>query len=152
MSAVDIDSPGAERQYAVEQSLVGSGDKVKIVRLAGLYGPDRVIGRQAIIDGQAIAGKSDSYLNLVHVDDAVDLLIKVMASETAEVIELGCDGRPVKRSQYYGDLAASLACDAPVFLETGERGEGRVCDNRITVARTGWQPCHVDYRQSFQVE
>lgn len=152
MSAVDIDSPRAERQYAIEQSLGSYIDNAKIVRLAGLYGPDRIIGRQGMMDGQPLSGKSESYLNLIHVDDAADLLMNVMASETAAAIELGCDGRPVKRGQYYADLAASLVCDPPVFLEKGETGDGRKCDNRITVARTGWQPCHVDYRQSFQVE
>lgn len=149
-SEVDIDSPRAKRQYAIEKTLGNYGSDARIVRLAGLYGPGRIIGRQAVIDGQVLPGKADSYLNLIHVDDAVELLVNIMASDTAAVIELGCDGVPVSRGQYYADLAEHLDCEAPSFLDNEtERGRGRKCDKTITVQRCGWQPCYTDYRQCW---
>jgi nucleoside-diphosphate-sugar epimerase len=151
-SEVDIDSPRAKQQYAIEQSLRDYGGDAKVVRLAGLYGPERIIGRQALMDGQTLPGRADSCLNLIHVDDAAELLINVMASDSAAAIELGCDGKPVSREQYYRDLAESLSSKPPVFQETEERGRGRRCDNRVTVKRTGWQPRYVDYLQSFYTE
>ncbi len=149
-SDVNIDNPRAQRQYEIEQSFCNYAQDSRIVRLAGLYGPGRVIGRQTVIDGEVIRGRPDGYLNLIHVDDAAELLVKVMNSRTAAPVELGCDGRPVTRGQYYRELAESLACKPPEFMPTHGSGKGRECDNRITMERTGWRPLHTDYRQQWQ--
>jgi hypothetical protein len=151
-SEVNIDTDRAERQYSIEQNIRSSGIELKIVRLAGLYASDRIIGKQAILDGQTLSGKGDSWLNLIHTTDAANLLIEVMASETASSIEMGSDGNPVRRANYYGDLADHYSREPPVFRnEETERGEGRRCDNSITVERTAWRAAITDYRKGWLI-
>jgi nucleoside-diphosphate-sugar epimerase len=151
-SEVNIDTARAERQYSIEQNMASSGIELKIVRLAGLYASDRIIGKQAILDGQALSGKGDNWLDLIHTTDAANLLIEVMASETASSIEMGSDGNPVRRAKYYGDLANYYSREVPAFRnEKTERGEGRRCENSITVERTGWRAAITDYRKGWLI-
>lgn len=57
-SAVSIDSERAERQFAIEETWRSLGDSAYALRLAGLYGSERVIGESRIIKDQAISGNS----------------------------------------------------------------------------------------------
>ncbi len=149
-SEVKIDSKRAERQYSVEQCFEKFEGDSRILRLAGLYSADRIIGRESIIDGKTQSGHGESYLNLIHASDAVELLINVMSSQTAANIELACDGKPVMRVKYYSDLAMHLSCEAPEFSEKlSERGNGRQCDNQLTLQRTGWTPIITNYKEGW---
>ncbi len=149
-SEVKLDGARAERQFRLEDIVRSIKADVKIVRLAGLYGPGRVIGKKSIMNGELIRGSGDSWLNLVHVDDAAELLLKVMSSDRAADVELGCDGRPIRRSEYYQELAEALNCPVPVFEEAeNNTTSGRRCDNTPTCQRTGWSVEHGDYRENF---
>ena len=114
-SEVELDGARADRQFRLESIMRSIDADVKIVRLAGLYGPGRIIGKKSIENGELIRGSGDSWLNLVHVEDAAGLLMKVMGSDSAADVELGSDGRPVKRVEYYRELSNALACPTPVF-------------------------------------
>jgi len=149
-SEVDIDSARADRQYRIEQVWRGLGEAASIVRFAGLYGPKRIIGKHAILNSEKIPGRSRAWLNLIHSSDAARLLLSIRASRRAQGVELGCDGRPVLRGEYYADLAKHLDCPPPVFLENEtEKKKGRRCNNNITIQRTGWQPEILDYKAGF---
>ena len=149
-SEVELDGARADRQFRLESIMRSIDADVKIVRLAGLYGPGRIIGKKSIENGELIRGSGDSWLNLVHVEDAAGLLMKVMGSDSAADVELGSDGRPVKRVEYYRELSNALACPAPVFEEAGTgTTAGRRCDNTPTRQRTGWSVEHCDFREVF---
>ena len=148
-SEVKIDSERAERQYDIEQAWLENMETGTVIRLAGLYGPDRVIGRSVIINNQTINGDPDGWLNLIHVDDAAQLVKRIGEMDNSESIELGCDGNPVKRREYYSFLAEQLNQAPPTFShDSNARGLGRRCDNSVTVSRSGWQPIHVDFRKA----
>lgn len=118
-----------------------------VLRLAGLYGPGRIIGRQALERGETIAGDPTQYLNLIHAEDAADLLIACMDHAGTARIELGSDGAPAPRHAYYTHLAGLLGAAPPRFSGTGGRSEGsRRCDPATTQRRLAWQPRHADYR------
>ena len=40
------------------------------LRFAGLYGPGRIVRREAIVRGEPIVGDPARFLNLIHIDDA----------------------------------------------------------------------------------
>ncbi len=150
-SNVMIDSERAQRQYAVEQAWLSDAEHACVVRLAGLYGPGRIIGLQAVRSGQPISGDADGWLNLIHIDDAAALLIRIAGLPHAASHELGSDGTPLKRSDYYG-LLAELSCSpAPGFEAGAAVKPGRCCDNGLTVARTGWQPTYTDIRAALGI-
>ena len=76
-----------------------------VVRLAGLYGPDRIIGLAAVRDGAPIVGDPQAMLNLIHADDAATLLIAVLEAAapariaTAQLRKVNaCSGSVILRS------------------------------------------------------
>lgn len=134
----------------------------RIVRLAGLYGPGRIIGLRAVRDGAPIVGDPDAWLNLIHVDDAAELLIATMTSRAAAPVELGSDGTPVRRIAYYSHLAqrigappvrvldeATAARELNVPPERLRRTTSKRCDNVVTCERTGWLPQYPSYREGL---
>lgn len=148
-SDVNIDSERAERQCFVEQEWLAAIKKGSIIRFAGIYGPERVIGKNGILKSNTINGDPDGWLNLIHVDDGAQLLRRIAAMVEPESIELACDGNPIKRHDYYSFLAEQLNQSPPIFShDSNERGTGRRCDNSITISRSGWQPLHVDFRKA----
>lgn len=149
-SEVDIDSDRAERQFTLEQVWSAAGERMKLVRFAGLYGPDRIIGKRTLLKGQALPGRGDAWLNLIHISDAASLLSAMVEKHTTAAIELGCDGLPVLRKQYYSDLAQHIGAKPPVFSgEQEDISRGRRCSNSVTCERTGWQPTFLRYVDSF---
>ena len=149
-SSVNIDSERAERQYFLEQEWLAAVKKGSVIRFAGIYGPDRIIGKNEILKGRTINSDPDGWLNLIHADDGVKLLRRIAAMSEHGLIELASDGYPIKRSQYYSFLADILK-QAPANFNHGNniRGVGRRCDNRLTITRTGWQPEHSNFRKSI---
>lgn len=148
-SEVIIDSERAERQYQIEQDWLENMESGSVIRLAGIYGPDRVIGRSGIINNEIINGDPEGWLNLIHVDDAALLVKRISEMDNPESIELACDGNPIKRREYYSFLAEQLNQTPPIFShDSNARGTGRRCDNGVTISRSGWQPMHVDFRKA----
>jgi len=119
----------------------------RVLRLAGLYGPGRVVGLQGILAGAPVAGEPDAWLNLIHASDAAALLLRMAGGQGAR-IELGADGAPVTRRNYYHALAALSGAAPPRFSgEATTRGGGyRRCDPSSTWARLDWRPMYRDFR------
>lgn len=149
-SDVELDSDRAKRQYQIEQTWLESNEDTCVVQLAGLYGPDRIIGRNTILQGETIKGDPDGWLNLIHIDDAATLIKTVGEMKEPEVIELGCDGSPIKRKDYYSFVAEILDKPLPDFnVDDQARGIGRRCDNKLTIERTGWHPEFKDFKEGL---
>jgi nucleoside-diphosphate-sugar epimerase len=122
---VDENSPcqptreGGQACLAAEQLLRQSNlaDRTIILRLAGIYGPDRIPRAQELKAGAAIAAPAHGFLNLIHVDDAARIVL--LAEEHATAPELYCvsDGQPVQRAEYYSELARLVGAPPPQFID-----------------------------------
>ena len=110
-----------------------------ILRLTGLYGPNRLLRRvEQLRAGEPIAGDGEAWLNLIHVDDAanavecaVALMTKTSARDRAEVFVIS-DDWPVRRAEYYGRLAGLVGAPPPQFDLTASsriNGIGKRCRN-----------------------
>lgn len=144
-----IDGRGA-RLLSVEQAWLAAKFDTYVVRLAGLYGPGRIIGRNALLAGETLPGSGEEWLNLVHIEDAARALRATVAVAQPERIALVSDGLPVRRRDYYTALASLLGCAAPVFSEAGTRATGsRRCDPASTWQQLLCQPIHPDFRQAI---
>ncbi len=149
-SDVELDNERAKRQYQIELAWLESNEESCVVQLAGLYGPDRIIGRNSILQGETIKADPDGWLNLIHVDDAARLVKRVGEIDEPEIIELGCDGTPIKRKEYYAFVAETLKKPLPNFNTDDQiRGIGRRCDNKLTIERTGWRPEYKDFKEGL---
>ncbi|MBX3447959.1 MAG: NAD-dependent epimerase/dehydratase family protein [Planctomycetaceae bacterium] len=120
----------------------------RILRLSGIYGPNRLLSRVAALQaGETLSGSPAAWLNLIHVDDAAEAVDAVLASEGLSEFEtfLVSDDRPLTRGDYYGRLAELVSAPVPRFDEdqTARRGSGGLnkrCSNRKLKSMTGWQP------------
>ncbi len=107
-----------------------------ILRLAGIYGPGRVLQKKdAIQAGQPIGGEPDAWLNLIHVDDACETILKAESNITASSLLLVSDNQPVTRREYYQQLSLLMNAPEPVFdpaLKKQQRGTGlnKRCQNQ----------------------
>jgi nucleoside-diphosphate-sugar epimerase len=134
-----------------------------VLRLAGLYGPGRVVGQHAIAQGHPLAGDPDAPLNLVHVDDAAAALLAMLDPATRPApIELAADGHPLPRSAYYAALADHLDAPPPRRLTPQQATQLGIDPARLKAAahksldphttrdRLGWQPRHPHVLEALQ--
>ena len=86
---------------------------VTILRLAGLYGYGRQPGRR--LAGKEVSG-GDAPVNLVHRDDVVSVLIKVIEENIQGVFNVCADKHPT-RKEVYTAQAERLGFEPPRFVE-----------------------------------
>ncbi|WP_339726974.1 SDR family oxidoreductase [uncultured Gimesia sp.] len=94
-----------------------------IFRLAGIYGPGRLLARmQQIKAGEPLSGSPDAWLNLIHVTDIVNTILKCDTNIHLESHYLVSDSRPITRQEYYETLAELIKAPLPQFAaETPEQ-------------------------------
>lgn len=167
---VDADTPPQPSTERGQLLLEGerlwrdAGDAYHVVRLAGIYGPHRVVGMSAVSQNAPLVGDPQGLLNLIHADDAVALVLAIMNTEVGNLgwVELGCDGHPVPRIEYYTYLAERLMVPPPRVLDDASaaerlglnverlrRSSSKALDNIITCKRTGWSPRYPTFRQGL---
>jgi nucleoside-diphosphate-sugar epimerase len=101
-----------------------------ILRFAGIYGPRRLLRRvESLLSGEPIAADPDKWLNLIHVEDgAAAVLAAEELGHAGEVYNVA-DGAPVRRREFFTELAALVGAPAPTFeseWSNRERGNRRV--------------------------
>ena len=134
-SSTEPKSDGGKVCLEAEQLLKREQSGASIVRLAGIYGPGRVLRNvRSMQAGEALPGNPDSFLNLIHVDDASQLVLASI--ESGESMILGCDGQPSTRQAFYSQLAALVDAPEPKFdpdlpTRSAAGGIGKRCRSRI---------------------
>jgi nucleoside-diphosphate-sugar epimerase len=102
------------------------------LRFAGLYGPDRLPRLDDLRSGQPIAADPESWLNLIHIDDAAAVVCAVAAAATPGPLYVVSDGHPVLRRDWYGHLAAITGSPSPHWEPSLPRARG--ADKRVDPA------------------
>lgn len=103
------------------------------LRFAGLYGPERLPRLDDIRAGLPIATDPDSWLNLIHGDDAATVVCAVAAAANPAVLYVVSDGRPVLRRDWYGRLAEATGSPPPAWNPAAPRARG--ADKRVDPSR-----------------
>ena len=127
-----------------------------ILRLAGIYGPDRAHLIEQVRAGQ-VSGRGEHRLNLAHRDDiaaAVWAAFGAPASVRNEIFNVADDGAAPKAT-IIAWLAAKLGVPLPRF--TGEPTVGRrsVTPDRVIVndkikKTLSWQPRYSTFREGYE--
>lgn len=86
-----------------------------ILRLAGLYGPGRIPRRRELAAGSVINVPAQGFLNLIHVDDVVRVVLAAEQNVQPPELFVVADGHPAQRSEYYRELARLLGAPEPKF-------------------------------------
>lgn len=126
-----------------------TGDRGTALRFAGLYGPGRLPRLDDLKAGRPIAADPDSWLNLIHADDAARIVVAVAAAPHAKPLYVVSDGVPVKRREWYAHLAARTGSPPPSFDLAAERTRG--ADKRVNPALLFHDfPIALTYSDSFR--
>lgn len=119
---VDEDAPTEPQEESGQIVLDAEGvlrtklPSAVILRFAGIYGPGRLLRRQAIEKGEPIVGDADKWLNLIHVADGVRAVLAAEANARPGGTYNVCDDEPVQRRAFYAELARVLRAPPPSFV------------------------------------
>jgi nucleoside-diphosphate-sugar epimerase len=121
-----------------------------ILRLSGIYGPGRVLRKAALLAGEPLVGDAEKWINLIHVDDAADAVLKSesLAGQTLNI----CDDEPVTRRNLYTHTAEKLGAPPAKFMP-GPSGRGdtnRRIRNDLAKRALGWQLRHTNFRKGLE--
>ncbi len=103
------------------------------LRFAGLYGPGRLPRLDDLRAGRPIAADPDSWLNLVHADDAATIVCAASDAISPQPLYVVSDGTPVRRREWYGRLAALTGSPEPRWDPSAPRTRG--ADKRVNPSR-----------------
>lgn len=106
-----------------------TGDRGTALRFAGLYGPGRLPRLDDLKAGRPIAADPDSWLNLIHADDAAAVVCAVAEAAATRPLYVVSDGHPVRRRDWYGRLAAVTDSPSPTWDLAAPRSRG--ADKRV---------------------
>lgn len=116
------------------------------LRFAGLYGPARLLRLADLAAGRPIAADPDSWLNLVHVNDAARVVCGIAELASPRSLYVVSDGHPVRRRDWYGRLAELTAAPPVAWDPAAPRSRG--ADKRVRSERVwhdlGITPLHPD--------
>lgn len=133
------------------------GARAIILRLVGIYGPGRVPRQQAILNREPIAVDGDGTLNLIHVDDAAAAVLAAEARGKLGAVYLIADDSPVRRRDYYAEIARLLDAPEPQIIppEAGSSVAERALSDKKIVNRRMREELQVplqypSYREGLQ--
>lgn len=112
---VCLDAERVVLNYANDQT------RVDTLRLAGIYGPGRLIGRvEALRAQQPLGVNPEGWLNLTHVDDAARVVLELArrvrgGTAPARRVWLVVDDRPLPRREFYATIARLVGAPEPTF-------------------------------------
>jgi nucleoside-diphosphate-sugar epimerase len=136
-------------QLAAEGLLHGSPYPSTVVRLAGIYGPERTSIIDRIRSGDAGAGPH--FTNRIHRDDVSGLLAHLIAQDDVAPLLIGVDSEPARADDVWAWLAAELDLDwTPTSGEdTPRRRTGsKRCRNDLLLS-TGYALRYPTYREGY---
>ncbi|MFO0800950.1 MAG: NAD-dependent epimerase/dehydratase family protein [Gemmataceae bacterium] len=123
-----------------------------VLRLAGLYGPDRLLRKHPVLKGEPLVGDADRWLNLVHVSDAADAVVAAVERATPGATFTVADDAPAPRRAFYTLLAELLNAPPAAFDERPELDlPNRRVVNRRVRAELGWAPRFPSFREGLPV-
>jgi nucleoside-diphosphate-sugar epimerase len=132
------------------------GQRAFVLRLAGIYGPDRIPHRRDLMAGRPISAIAESYLNLIHVDDAAAAVLAVEAHGRPPRMFLVSDGHPVRRSDWFAELTRLFAAPPPRFeppspeaLAASRAGSDKRISNARLLSELHISPRYASYREGL---
>ena len=97
--------PGGQACLDAEQLVIERLENYTILRLAGIYGPGRIPRLKAIKDQAWNELGQSGHINLIHVDDAAEIVALMVDKKILGEMFLVSDGQPVDRQKFYEFIA-----------------------------------------------
>lgn len=162
-SPAEPSSPTSQLLVETERLLLHAAQTQKfpaiILRVAGIYGPDRGHLFQQYLRNEArIAGKGDRIINMIHRDDLIAAIIAALKNGRPGEIYNAVDDEPVAQIHFFRWLSESLGKYMPPFAtdeENTQRKRGltnKKVSNRRLKMELGVQFKHPTFRQGYTAE
>lgn len=126
-----------------------------ILRLAGIYGPGRLLREKALRDGAPITAAPDRWLNLIHVEDGVRAILAAEVRGKNGRTYNVADDHSVSRIDFFEKLAELIKAQRPQFvrpegneLPPHERANRRVSNKRMR-SELGVKLAYPSYREGL---
>ncbi len=123
-----------------------------VVRLAGLYGPERCVPLRKLLEGTAVLeGDGERWLNNLRGEDAASALLHVAALPGGDVYNAS-DDEPVRQRDWFGWVCARLGRPLPPL---GPRDFGRKrawthkAVSNAKLRGTRWRPAYPTFREGL---
>ena len=85
-SATEPEEESGKIVLEAERVLRRAAPEAIILRFAGIYGPGRLLRRQAIEAGEPIVGNADKWLNLIQVEDGAEAVLAAVELQHPRVL------------------------------------------------------------------
>lgn len=157
---------GGKVVWEAEQVLLGHSmaRRAVILRMAGLYGCERLPHIELVRKGLPIPAKAEGWLNLIHIEDAAEVVLAAESfaccnRERLPRVWLVSDGHPCRRREFYAALAAMLGAPkprfAPVLAGSGAAarasGNKRILNGRM-IEELGVQLRYPSYKAGIEAK
>ena len=169
-SPTEPDAPTAQVLVEAEKILLDAscrpeegqphgGFPAVILRVAGIYGPGRGHGFKAFLRNEArIEGDGSRWLNMIHRDDLIGVILAALAGAKAGSIFNVADQEPVSQRAFYewlaGELQRPLPPTVPADADTWRRRG--VTNKRVSSARLrselNYEFLFPDFRAGYRAE
>ena len=128
-----------------------------VLRLAGIYGPDRHLLLDQLRAGATeLAGRGEHHLNLVHRDDIIGALVAAWRcpERAADQVYTVADGCPEAKATVAAWVAARLGREPPGFPGEGAGLRRRQVPDRVIASdriqrELGWRPRYPSFREGY---
>ena len=130
-----------------------------ILRVAGIYGPDRGHWFKQFLKNEAhIEGDGSRFLNMIHRDDLIGCIIAALKNGRAGEIYNAVDDEPVTQMNFFQWLAGTVGKYPPPSLpdnpdENRKRGvTNKRVSNRKLKMELGYQFKYPNFRKGYSAE
>lgn len=123
-----------------------------VLRFAGIYGPDRVLRKQALSNGEPLVGDAEKWLNLIHVHDGRDAVMAAEVNARPGETYLIADDEPVPRRAFYTEAAEILGAPPAAFVSspTTAKEANRRIQNAKAKQELRFTPTLPTYREGLR--
>jgi len=130
-----------------------------ILRVAGIYGPDRGHWFKQFLKNEArMEGDGSRFLNMIHRDDVIGCIIAALKSGRAGEIYNAVDDEPVSQATFFQWLAEELGKDLPPSVpenssENRKRGvTNKRASNRKLKMELGYEFKYPNFQKGYRAE
>ena len=110
-----MDAESVLRHWAIHQ-----GVNLSILRVPGIYGPNRLPIERLNAKTPALTSEEDAYSNHIHADDLARLILGALFIGKPQRIVNACDGSEQKMGDYFDAVAMALNLPKPQRLSREE--------------------------------
>lgn len=146
-------SESARELVRAERKVCTSGKIV--MRLGGIYGPERGVLLKRLLEGRAMVPEQDpKWLNLIFLDDIVDAIEHGLTGhiEPGQVYNV-IDDEPASYRSIYEWLCKKLDLPMPPTGTPDYFGKRGITNKRVSnqkIRHTGWRPRYPSFREGYE--